>query len=526
MQDIKTISTEFEKFNEKFLELKGDYRISRLGKTFETENNKYFLDSGTGKIFQVNDNLYKVLECLWNTDKFEHLFELELSSEDLLSALSEIEEAVKNENILQMPPVTTMYCNNGDKSNQDITDTQMKHLSIELTERCNLRCKYCIYHEGECGFRNFGKKDITFDTIKKAIDLLSLSTEDEVYISFYGGEPLLKFELIKQSIEYCNKKLFNKKIAYNMTTNATLITEEISSYLASIANYFTTISLDGPELIHNKNRVFVDGTGSFKKTVEGLSKLVKAEGEKASERINFNIVLDDTSKERFEEIQDFFNTSAYIPKGSQITSSYIETSPKDFEYLGVGTEEDRKFNEFIKDKVDPLTDWNIEKINSKSTTIDKNILLSKDFVDKGLDSIHKRMLIHKPSKIHYMNGCCVPGGRRLYLTVNGEFAVCERIGPSPFIGNVDEGINFEKIKKYYITDFVNEASKYCKDCWAVHMCKLCYTNCYTKEGIHMPYRHLQCIMQRQSLHKDLVLYHELLERDPKSLAYLDDIKYS
>ncbi|GAA0106759.1 radical SAM protein [Paraclostridium sordellii] len=526
MQDIKGISHEFEKFNDMFFKLKGDYRFSRLGKPFETENSKYFLDSGTGKVFQVSNNLYNVLECLWNTDKFEALFELELSSEELLDSLNELEEVVKNENILQMPPITTMYCNNGEKRNQNISDTQMKHLAIEMTERCNLRCKYCIYNEGECGFRTFGKKDITFDTVKKAIDLMALSTEEEVYISFYGGEPLLKFDLIKQSIEYCNEKLSNKKIAYNMTTNATLITEEIANYLAGLENYYTTISLDGPELIHNKNRVFADGTGSFEKTIEGLRNLVKAEGENASERIHFNIVLDDTSKDTFEEIQNFFTSSDYIPKNPHITTSYIESAPRDFEYLGVGTEEDRELNEYIKNKVDPLTDWNIEKIENKLSSVDKSNLVSKEFIDKGLDSVHRRMLIDKPSNEYYMNGCCVPGGRRLYLTVNGDFAVCERIGPSPFIGNVDEGINFENVKKYYIDDFVNEVIKYCNDCWAVHMCKLCYTNCYNEEGVHIPYRHLQCIMQRNSIYKDLVLYHELLEKDPQSLSYLNDIKYS
>lgn len=526
MIETKIITEDFKNFEDLFLKLKNGLRFSRLGKHFDTSNNKYFLDTGTGKIFQVNDNVYSVLECLWKTDRFDQLFEIDMSLNDLKNALTEIEEVVYKENILQNPPVTNMLCNNGDKNDKDITKTQIKHLSIEMTERCNLRCKYCIYQEDSCGFRTFGKKDITFDTIKKAIDLVALSNEEEIYISFYGGEPLLQFDLIKKSIKYCNEKFSNKKVAYNMTTNATLITEEIASYLSSIETYYTTISLDGPELIHNKNRVFSDGTGSFNKVVEGLKKLVKAEGERASERINFNIVLDDTSTETFEEIQNFFRTSEYIPKGSDITTSYIDTAPQDFEYLGVGTKEDREFNERIKGKLDPLTNWNIDKLKSKSTKVDNNPLVSKEFVDKGLSNIHKRMFIDKPAEVHYMNGCCIPGGRRLYLTVDGDFAVCERIGPSPFIGNIDEGINFEKIEKNYITDFVNEVSKYCNDCWAVNMCGLCYTNCYNKEGLHISYRHLKCIIHRQSIEDDLVLYHELLERDPESLAYLDEIHFS
>ncbi|MGL5713565.1 MAG: radical SAM protein [Paraclostridium sp.] len=523
MDGIKVISPEFEKFNKRFIDLKGDYRFSRLGKTFETSNNKYFLDSGTGKIFQISDNLHKVLECLWNTDKFEELFELDLSYDELLYALNEIEDSVKNENILQMPLITNMCCNNGDKMNQDITNTQMKHLSIEMTEKCNLRCKYCIYHEEQGGFRTFGKEDITFDVIKKAIDLLAISSEKEVYVSFYGGEPLLKFDLIKQSIEYCKEKLVGKKIHHNMTTNATLITKEIADYLSSIDNYFTTISLDGPELIHNRNRVFVDGTGSFEKVMKGLENLVRAEGKRASERISFNIVLDDRSEENFEKIQNFFSVSELIPKESNITTSYIATENKEFEYLGVGTKEEQNMSEYIEEDIDPLSDWNIEKVNSRQATLDKNILISKDFVDKGLNSIHKRMLIDKPSETHYMNGCCVPSARRLYITVNGDFAVCERIGPSPFIGNVDEGVDFEKVEKYYINDFKKEATRYCNECWAVHMCTLCYINCYDEDGVHISYRHAHCLVNRKGIEKNLIRYHEILENNPEELSYLDDI---
>ncbi|MDV9595016.1 radical SAM protein [Clostridioides difficile] len=486
------ITKDFKKFENLFLKLKNGLRFSRLGKPFTTTNNKYFFDTGTGKVFKLNDNVYSVLDCLYSTDKFEELFELDMSLDDLKSALTEIEEAVSTENILQNPPIMDMLLNNGNKNEKDITQTQVRHLTIEMTERCNLRCKYCIYHDDSCGFRTFGKKNITFDTIKKAIDMLSESTEEEVFVSFYGGEPLLEFDLIKKTIEYCDNKMSHKKVGYNMTTNATLITEEIANYLASLEEYFTTISLDGPKLIHNKNRVFRDGTGSFDNTIEGIKNLVKAEGEKANKRINFNVVLDDTSTETLEEIQDFFRTSEFIPEGSQVTASYIDIAPKDFKYLGVGTKEDRQYNDFIRGKRDPLTAWSVDKLKSKTATLNSTPLISRDFIDKGLARIHKRMFIDKPAQVHYMNGCCVPGGRRLYLTVNGDFAVCERLGPSPFLGNVDEGIDFKKIKKYYITDFVNEAKKYCNDCWAINTCSLCYTNCYDKEGLQIGHRHLQC----------------------------------
>ncbi|SDG07942.1 uncharacterized protein SAMN04488542_12558 [Fontibacillus panacisegetis] len=517
---------EIHKFKELFVNLKKGLRFSRLGKPFRTSNCNYFLDSGTGKVFMVNENTYRVLECLWNTDEFERLFELEMSSEELLNGLKEVEEAVKSENILQMPPVEKMYIFDGEVLyDKDAPNIQTEHITFEMTERCNLRCKYCIYHEGEAGFRTFGSRDIDLDTCKKAVDLLSKSTKEEVHITFYGGEPLLRFDIMRDTIEYSKVKLHNKKVFYNMTTNATLMTEEIANYWASLEHHSTLVSLDGPEWIHDKNRVYCDGKGSFKSVMRGLKRLVEAEGAKAAVNIGYNIVVTDARVETLEEIQHFFRNSEHIPTGSRISTSYLNTPAKKSSYLGVGTEEDRQLCESVMKGFDPLTEWNVDKLNSGASDIDNESLISKDSYDKELARVHNRMLISEPTQAFSMNGCCIPGGRRLYITVNGELAICERLGPSPFIGTVNEGLDYEKINKHYITDFMNEATKYCNDCWAVNICNLCYIKCYDSDGINMSYRHKSCILTRVKTEQTLVLYHEMLEKNPESLAYLNELTY-
>lgn len=507
------------KFKELFVNLKKDLRFSRLGKPFKTSENNYFLDSGTGKVLMVNEHTYRILECLWNTDEFEQLLELEMSSENLMNGLKEVEEAVKSENILQMPQVEKML------SHVDAPSNLTKLISLEVTERCNLRCKYCIYHESEAGFRTFGTKDIDLDTAKKAVDILSMSTQKDVNITFCGGEPLLRFDIIKDTIEYCKIKLHNKKVSYKMTTNATLITEEIANYWASLEHHNTTVSLDGPEWIHNKNRVFCDGNGSFQMVMRGLKRLVEAEGAKAADNIRYNIVLADTSVEALEELQYFFRNSEHIPTESSISTPYKTNSPEKTSYLGVGTAGDRQSSEMLRQRIDPLIDWCVDKLNSGISDMDKEKLISKDSYDKALASVHNRMLLNKPIQPFSMNGCCAPGVGRVYITINGELALCERMGPSPFIGTVHEGLDYEKINKHYITDFMEEATKYCNDCWAVNMCNLCYKQCYDRDGINMSYRHKQCLEHRVKIEQRLVLYHEILEKDPESLVYLNEIYY-
>lgn len=513
--------SQFEEYRKSFLELKGDYRFSRLGKVFCTTNNKYFYDTGTGKIFSLDNDLYNILNCFSATDDFEKIFDLGISNNNLLIALEKISKTILDEKILNAPPVKTMTCN--ELVTKKLEDLQLRHICLEMTERCNLRCKYCIYQEGNGAFREFGQRDMTFDIAKKAIDLLSLSEEEEVFVSFYGGEPLLKFELIKQCIDYCKEKLSNKKVNYNMTTNCTLITKEIATYLASIENYFTTVSIDGPEKIHDKNRIFVNGSGSFKKAINGLKLLIAAEGEHASRRVKLNMVLDDTDTETLDTLQSFINNSDILPKEMDISTSYISIGDTNSKYLGVDTDEDRKI---VYNDVDPLLDWNIDKIRTNPKSLNNNNLISKDSINKELFYIHKRLLIDEPIKSYFMNGCCIPGARRLYVTVDGNFAMCERIGPAPFIGNVNDGLDFKAIKKHYFDDFIKEASKFCNDCWAVTLCSLCYLNCYNEDGINMPYRHRHCLVNRRILEKDLISYHEILENNPESLEYLNEIIFS
>lgn len=156
-------------------------------------------------------------------------------------------------------------------------------------------------------------------------------------------------------------------------------------------------------------------------------------------------------------------------------------------------------------------------INSKELFIssDQNI---------NLAIIHNRYIVHEPMKYYYFNGCCIPGVRRLYVTVNGDFRVCERVGNSPSLGNVDRGIDIDSVKKTFVNTFMEEAVKFCNDCWAVHLCTNCYVDCFDENGINLSYRHRSCRRMRYSIEGDLISYHEILEKNPEALISLSEIK--
>ena len=251
-----------ERFNEMkkfFHDIVKENHYARLGKVFKTNHKNYFYDTGTGKIFECTEAVYKILKCLESKNSFDELLNLDMSEEDLIDGLSEIKEGIVNENLLQAPPVTTFSGPNVENLEVYINEG-LEQITLELTERCNLRCGYCIYGQQNDLFRGFGTHDMSFETAKKAIDYAALHSGDELAVTFYGGEPLLNLDVMKKTIDYCKETIKDKKITYSITTNLVLMTKEVAEYIASIDDFIVTCSLDGPKEIQDEYRKFPDGS--------------------------------------------------------------------------------------------------------------------------------------------------------------------------------------------------------------------------------------------------------------------------
>lgn len=125
-----------------------------------------------------------------------------------------------------------------------------KHISLSITERCNLNCIYC-FERSKC------QKTMTFETAIKTIyyELENSPEYDEISCDFMGGEPFLEFELIKKVCEYFWSQDIPKKISFYTTTNGTLVHGEIMEWLRANRNRFSCmLSLDGTSESHNHNR--------------------------------------------------------------------------------------------------------------------------------------------------------------------------------------------------------------------------------------------------------------------------------
>ncbi len=145
-------------------------------------------------------------------------------------------------------------------------------LEMFLTENCPLRCDYCFV-EGKNNYKRMSR-----ETAMKAVDFLIRESADkeDVNIIFFGGEPLLEFELMKEITEYSGSeaKKAGKKITYDITTNGVLFTDEILKYFHQKGIKFL-LSIDGDAETHNRHRKTVDGKGSYELVMEKFPMMKK-----------------------------------------------------------------------------------------------------------------------------------------------------------------------------------------------------------------------------------------------------------
>ena len=190
--------------------------------------------------------------------------------------------------------------------------------ALQVTQGCNLRCKYCSY-SGKYDNRVHGNKRMSKEIAFSAIDfVLNHSIDrDKIYLGFYGGEPLLEFGLIKDCVEYAKRKCVGKKISFNMTSNTTLINDDIIDFLYD-NKFGLTISLDGDRQAHDKNRRFAsNGLGSFDTVIRNLKRIMELHPDYL-ELIHINSVIDPAT--------DFDSTNRFFTDNNVVKDFYIQAN--------------------------------------------------------------------------------------------------------------------------------------------------------------------------------------------------------
>ena len=160
-------------------------------------------------------------------------------------------------------------------------DKPLKAMCLHVSHDCDLRCRYCFAGTGSFHAR---RSLMSYETGKQALDFLVANAGERklLEVDFFGGEPLLNFEVVNQLVAYGREieRATGKHIAFTLTTNGTNLTPDIADYLnAEMVNL--VLSIDGRPAVHDAMRPFPDGTGSHARILPKFLDLVSKRGDKA-----------------------------------------------------------------------------------------------------------------------------------------------------------------------------------------------------------------------------------------------------
>ena len=152
----------------------------------------------------------------------------------------------------------------------------VKALCLHVAHTCNLNCAYCFASQGKY---HGDRAVMSFEVGKQAFDYLikNSGTRRNLEVDFFGGEPLMNFDVVKQLVAYARQieKEHNKNFRFTLTTNGLLIDDDVIDF-ANKEMSNVVLSLDGRKEIHDRYRVDYSGKGSWDRIVPKFQQLVEA----------------------------------------------------------------------------------------------------------------------------------------------------------------------------------------------------------------------------------------------------------
>jgi len=356
----------------------------------------------------------------------------------------------------------------------------LPQLVFEVTDACNLRCKYCGYAELYEGYDKRENLFFPFDKAKKIIDYLHLLWKENtatnvckpISISFYGGEPLLNMQFIEQVIDYIEKLDFaGKKYCYSMTTNAMLL-DKYMDFLVK-KEFRLLISLDGDE---NSQGYRVDswGKNSFARVFNNINSLRNKYPNYFRKFVMFNAVLH--NKNSVEGIFHFIkNEFDKEPMISPLNNS------------GIRKDKITEFNHIYRNYEDSIQE------SSNCEALKDELFIKNSETKKVLSYLYNQsgnvflnynhLLSNKNHRSLSPTGTCTPFSKKMFVTVKGRILQCERINHDFALGQVTETaveLDWERAAVQH-NEYVFRYTHQCEKCGNRVVCSQCV---YQIDDIH------------------------------------------
>jgi uncharacterized protein len=402
---------------------------------FKVKNRRFVYDIGSCIFIEIDSLAWDVLERSFEVNSRRDIINRlrrRYSGNQISEAIYEMEE-MESDGYLFTENTIDVYKER---------PTTVSTLCLTVAHDCNLNCQYCFSkHEVSEG----SKKRMSSDIAHKAVDFLVRESghRKTLTLCFFGGEPLLNFSVIKETVDYAlqQEKLSDKKFLFNLTTNGTQMNRETREFLAN-HGFGVIFSIDGPKDIQDTMRPFNNGAGSYDIVSSNLRDMIehfKTHGLDFSVRATY-------TKQNFDI--------------SRIAKHLVDLGCHDISVEPA----------VLQDDLLEISSEDLPKLRDTYTQFAMNYI---DDIRNGryFSFFHFRHGINQTSLAKRNFTQCGAGNGYLSISADGNIYPCHRLtGNNCFLmGSIFDGIKSRDINRLFGSAHVNR-KKSCKQCWAKYIC--------------------------------------------------------
>ena len=355
--------------------------------------------------------------------------------------------------------------------------TEIKALCLHVAHTCNLNCTYCFAAQG----KYHGERALmSFETGKRALDFLveNSGKRRNLEVDFFGGEPLMNFEVVKQLVAYARsiEDKCGKHFRFTLTTNGVLLDDEVTEF-ANRECHNVVLSLDGRKEVHDRLRKAINGKGSYDTIVPKFQKFVKARGDKG-----------------------YYVRGTFTHNNTDFTNDIFHMADLGFTELSMEPVVCAPGEEYA------LTEEDLPVLFEQYEILAKE-MLRREREGRPFTFYHYMLDLTGGPCIYKRISGCGSGTEYLAVTPWGELYPCHQFvgDPKYSMGNIWDGVTNKALQDEF--KLCNAyARPDCKDCWAKLYCSGgCAANAYHATGSITGTYHYGCELFKKRIECAIML---------------------
>jgi uncharacterized protein len=321
---------------------------------------------------------------------------------------------------------------------------------------------------------------MSLEVAKGAIDFLleTSGNRKRLEVDFFGGEPLMNFDVVKETVKYGRErqKEFNKRIGFTITTNGTLLNEEASEFFNENMDN-VVISIDGRKAVNDRMRKFTDGKGTFDEILPKIKDFVNARGDKS-----------------------YYIRGTFTANNLDFSEDVIFLADQGFKEISIEPVVAEAHRAYA------LLEEHLPYIYEQYDNLAKKYIEYQD-QGKGFRYYHFLMDLDGGPCVYKRVSSCGSGVEYFAVTPDGELYPCHQfVGKEEFLmGDIKAGVTNKKLQKEFDKNTVYHKEK-CTDCWAKFYCSGgCQANAAAfNNDLKVPYD-MECKLQKKRIECAIML---------------------